>query len=408
MSGFARLRRGEEGRTPRRSGGGTVRSGRLSRALDFHAGRVILLIAGWLRRLAPGKLREPAAIGLCAFGAIGDALLSSAIAADLKRRFPNARVVMLLTKTNAGIAPLLPHIDGTVVLPLFSPLRAIRLIRRQRFDLLIDANQWLRISAIYCAFGGAGYTVGFRTPNQSRHYAFDRVADHSADRHELENYRGLAEAVGAVATAVPRIAIPLQDGAGGRGLVAAPYIVLHPWAGGGRAELKEWPAEHWIALAGALAADGYGVVVTGAPGDADKASRLTEAAARSGVYPINLAGHLNLACTASLLSGAELVVSVNTGIMHMAAAIGVPLVALHGPTNPNRWGPVASDAINLVPDPVPDGVRVGYLNLGFEFPQDAEDCMKFIPVDKVLAAIRTLLPQAIRPRAPADLDATRA
>ena len=408
MSGSTGSRRVRGFRLPWRSGGGTVRSGRLSRALDFHAGRVILLMAGWFRRLAPGKLREPASIGLCAFGAIGDALLSSAIVVDLKRRFPGARVVMLLTKTNAGIAPLLPHIDGSVVLPLFSPLRAIRLIRRQRFDLLIDANQWLRISAIYCAFGGAGYTVGFRTPNQSRHYAFDRVADHSADRHELENYRGLAEAVGAVADAVPRIAIPLQDGVGGCGMVAAPYVVLHPWAGGGRAELKEWPAEHWISLARALGEDGYGVVVTGAAGDADKASRLMAAAARSGVYPVNLAGRLNLGRTASLLSEAELVVSVNTGIMHMAAAIGVPLVALHGPTNPKRWGPVATHAVNLVPDPVPDDVRVGYLNLGFEFPPGAEDCMKFISVEKVLDAIRTLLRNGIKSRLPADLDATRA
>ena len=92
----------------------------------------------------------------------------------------------------------------------------------------------------------------------------------------------------------------------------------------------------------------------------------------------------------------------------MAAAIGVPLVALHGPTNPKRWGPVSSHAINLVPEPVPDDVRVGYLNLGFEFPPDAEDCMKFIPVEKVLDASRTLLRKGIKSRLPADLDATRA
>jgi ADP-heptose:LPS heptosyltransferase len=390
-------------RLPWRSGG-TVRSGRLSRALDFHAGRLVLLVSGWFRRLAPRKIPEPARIGLCAFGAIGDALLSSAIVFDLKRRFPAARVVMLVTKTNAGVVPLLPHIDGSVVLPLFSPLRAIRLIRRERFDLLIDANQWLRISAIYCAFGGARYTVGFRTPKQCRHYAFDRVADHKADRHELENYRELAGVLGVVATALPRLGFPLQDSVDTRGLVNAPYVVLHPWAGGGRAELKEWPAEHWIALARSLGGDGYKVVVTGAPGDAGKTGRLLAAAARAGVHPVNLAGRLNLGQTASLLSAAELVVSVNTGIMHIAATIGVPLVALHGPTNPKRWGPIGSGAINLVPD----HVRAGYLNLGFEFPPGAEDCMKFIPVAKVVAAARKLLRKPSRSHALADAGVTRA
>ncbi len=329
-------------------------------------------------------------IGICVFGAIGDALLSSSIIGDLKRRYPGARVIMVVTESNGGIIPLLPLSDGSLVLPIYAPRQAFGLMRRQQFDLLIDANQWLRISAVYCALAGAKYTVGFRTVGQYRHYAFDLTAEHSATHHELENYRRLLTAIGIAGTSSARIDPPRADAVVSR-LTRSPYIVLHPWAGGGRAELKEWPSGYWIEIGKVMSARGFALVVTGSSGDVSKARDLVEAANESGVPMILLAGRLNLGQTAALLQHASLVVSVNTGIMHMAAALDVSLVVLHGPTNPDRWGPLSDKAVSVVPGPVPAGVPVGYLNLGFEFPKDVPDCMGFIAVEHVLAAIDTAL-----------------
>jgi ADP-heptose:LPS heptosyltransferase len=106
---------------------------------------------------------------------------------------------------------------------------------------------------------------------------------------------------------------------------------------------------------------------------------------------LNLAGQTNLLTTAAYVNGAAAVVSVNTGTMHLAALFNKPLVALHGPTNPDRWGPVYPGASNgqntLVLGP---GLKEGgaYLNLGFEYPQNPIYLMDQISVEAVVDALR--------------------
>jgi ADP-heptose:LPS heptosyltransferase len=370
---------------------GTRRSGLLSRALDFHVGRTLLWIIGRSRGIFRRSIAEPTNIGLCVLGAIGDVVLCSSLIADLKQHHVRARVIIVVSRSNASIIPLLANIDGSLVLPLFSPLKAITQLRREHFDLLIDANQWLRISALYCALAGAKRTIGFSTPGQHRHYAFDFVVEHDSTKHEIENYRNLVGPIGITAKSEPWLKTSPEDETAIRGLLRAPHVILHPWAGGGQAALKEWPTQNWIGLAKEMAARGYTIVVTGGPGDKSKADILVEAARRLDVSIITAAGRLSLGQTACLLKSAALVVSVNTGVMHLAAAFGVPLVALHGPTNPKRWGPIGRNAISIVPTLAPADVPVGYLNLGFEFPPNAPHCMMFIPVEAVVNAITTII-----------------
>jgi heptosyltransferase-2 len=138
------------------------------------------------------------------------------------------------------------------------------------------------------------------------------------------------------------------------------------------------------------------VVITGGSGDIDRANTLCQEideklqGASSGVL-LNLAGKGNLLSTAAYLNGAGGVVAVNTGTMHLAALLKKPLVALHGPTNPDRWGPIypghshGNSAVVLGP-----GLEEGgaYLNLGFEYPENPSYLMDQISVEAVVAALR--------------------
>jgi ADP-heptose:LPS heptosyltransferase len=81
-------------------------------------------------------------------------------------------------------------------------------------------------------------------------------------------------------------------------------------------------------------------------------------------------------------------VSVNTGIMHISALLERPTLALHGPTNPRRWGPLGKTAVVIGPGPE---CGCGYLNLGFEYPRSPPDCMARISVEEVLARLGTML-----------------
>jgi ADP-heptose:LPS heptosyltransferase len=140
-------------------------------------------------------------------------------------------------------------------------------------------------------------------------------------------------------------------------------IVLHMWPGGSGAALKEWPTKRWLAVTNAIISKGYHLALTGSP-EQHSLNETFMSSLHQGVrgFVTNMAG-VGLADTARILSRASLDVSVNTGVMHVAAAAGVPLVALHGLTNAARWGPISDRAISI--ESSLSGC--GYLNLGFEY-----------------------------------------
>ncbi len=365
---------------------GAVRSNWLSRAADQYGGRIVLIVLGLFHR-HPRDQTELRKIGLCALGAIGDAIISSAIVFDLKRHFPHLHVTMIVSSTNKGVVPLLNQIDDLIILSLFRPISTVRTLRKERFDLLIDANQWLRISAVYCALAGAVRTIGFRTPSQHRHYAYSDIVNHSPTCHELENFRALLGPLKIPGVALPRILI---DKSAREGILAElparRFIVFHAWAGGSNAELKQWPNEKWVELADLLSQKGFLILATGGQADTPRTQSIVDAGRECGIDIISVAGRFNLTQTAALLAEADFVVSVNTGIMHLAAAVGTPVIGLHGPTNPRRWGPLGPNSVSIVPD-APAGLPVGYLNLGFEFPPNVSACMQFLSVQRVMEAI---------------------
>ena len=140
-------------------------------------------------------------------------------------------------------------------------------------------------------------------------------------------------------------------------------VVLHLFAGGYRSELREWPDARWRELAGELDARGFGVVLTGAEHERERAKPFAASCELPSGRLVDLAGRLSLTDLLDVVAGSALVVSVNTGLMHIAGAAGVPTVALNGPTSEHRWGPVGEACVSV-------NSRYhgcGFLNLGGEY-----------------------------------------
>jgi ADP-heptose:LPS heptosyltransferase len=353
------------------------------RLIDGYVGIPLVLVLG----ARPKKRLLPAfsTLGLLQTAAIGDTVLMSGLLVDLRRSFPDVRIVLFTGPSNYPIAQLLKGPDEVVKLPVDNPLQAVRILRSNRVEVLCDFGPWPRLNAVCAALSGARFLIGFRTSGEYRHYAYDRAVDHSARVHELENQRALIRALGVESTSRPslKVDVPVP-----RGLSSKSYLVFHAWPAGYRAYLKEWPRSYWVKLGDGVRPLGYSVVLTGGASDVKQTEAL-----RSCLEPclgksvVSFAGKASLPETIGILREAAAVISVNTGIVHLAAAVETPVISLNGPTDSVRWGPIGPNSISIDAE----GPDCGYLNLGFEYRGHREDCMSTIRPERVLEALRRVL-----------------
>jgi lipopolysaccharide heptosyltransferase II len=259
-------------------------------------------------------------------------------------------------------------------------------LRRRRYDAVLDLQGLLK-SAVYVVAAGAPVRVGLADAREGARWVFThQVPVPPQPVHAVERYLALAAAVDA-REAVRDFTIPL----GSEELEAAqrlladlprPCVALHPAA---RWETKLWEVERWRTLAASLAGEGAGVVVTGSPADASAAAAVCEGLRPA---PRSLAGRLSLKGLAAVLRSVDLMITVDSGPMHIAAAVGTPVVALFGPTDPARTGPLGPGRVLREPLPCSPCLqrqcRIA----------ETRRCMRDLDVADVLAAARDLLAAA--------------
>ncbi|MFM0395376.1 glycosyltransferase family 9 protein [Paraburkholderia phytofirmans] len=348
----------------------------LLKRIDLIVGGAFLYILGAFRK----KRRLPtecAAIGIFAFAAIGDSILSSIIISEVRKVKKFSRVVIFASRSNARIYDLFDGFDEIVIVPLTSPLDALREIRKYDVDVLIDTSQWPRISAILAAFSRAKFTIGFNTRRQFRHYAYDISVEHGDGLHELDNFRKLLRPLGIESTEYPRITKDIRP-SGLPFVIDDKYIVFHPWASGTNFAMREWPMAHWRDLARILIEKGYAIVITGGPEDSIRAEQLVQLIGSQKV--VSVAAKVSLTEVVGIVRQAECIICVNTGIMHLSAMLDTPMISLHGPTNPFRWGPVNKELGVIAVSRREGGM---FLNLGFEYPRNPKYVMEKISVASV-------------------------
>jgi ADP-heptose:LPS heptosyltransferase len=201
--------------------------------------------------------------------------------------------------------------------------------------------------------------------------------------HAVDRYLAFAAAVGATEPVREfRIAVGAEEAAAAERHLAevpAPRVILHPVT---RWRTKLWEVARWRQLAERLTGVGRGVILIGGPGD-----RAVADAIGKGLRPppVNLAGALSVKQLAALVARVDLQICVDSGPMHIAAAMGTPVVALFGPTDPRRTGPVGPGVVlrrELSCSPCLDRTcRIA----------DTHRCMRDVTVDEVWEAAGRLL-----------------
>jgi heptosyltransferase-3 len=360
-----------------------VRGNPRLRFLDRTFGVPLLRIIGLqAKRQRPSRVER---FGILRTHAVGDTLLLRGVLDDARAQFPDADIVLVTGEDNAEAGQLVVSDRARcIAVSVLSPLAAMETIRRQNFDILVDASSWARLDALLAALSAARFRVGFRAEGQGRHFAFDAPVNHAPDLHQIDNYRALFRAAGVQSTTAPSLtsltlppsSFPLPPS----------FVVFHAWSGGFKGHNKEWPLDRWVQLGSRLKSLGS-VAVTGGPSNAAQSGQLVASLRSAGVDAHSFTGSMTLAQTGALLRRAAAVVSVNTGIMHFAAMLGVPTVALEGPTRPSRWGPIGPRVTSVTSS----FAGCGFLDLGFEYDGQRGDCMLGIEVERVAQAVHSLL-----------------
>lgn len=275
-------------------------------------------------------------------GALGDIIHTLPAVSALRESLPKAKIDWLVDQKWSPILEGNPCVDSVITMNRSSwtnVIAATRRLRRAHYSMAIDFQSLYR-SAILGWASGAKRRVGFdahysRESGAALFYT-EVIAPRSA--HKVEHNLELAAAAGANRSearfplpAVPEATEKVKQILAANGV--SEYFVLSPGGGWGS---KCWPAERYGELHRALAKRyGWRGVVSFGPAESD----LAEAVRRVAGEPAPLVEMFDLRQLIALLRGAKLVIAGDTGPLHLASALGAPVVGLYGPTDPARNGP---------------------------------------------------------------------
>jgi heptosyltransferase I len=221
---------------------------------------------------------------------------------------------------------------------------ALSHLRAPHYDVAIDFQGAAR-SALLARWSGSPVVYGVRQPRESVATMFYTRQCTARGAHIVEQNFSLAEAVIGERLETSKVELPHDEAADkncndwlkARGF--GNFVVLNPGAGWGA---KQWPAERYGEVARQLFDDGFRSLINFGPGE-EGLARTAENASHGAA----VAAEFSLAELIALTRRAQLFIGGDTGPMHLAAALGVPVVALFGPTDPARNGPFGTNAVVL-------------------------------------------------------------
>jgi lipopolysaccharide heptosyltransferase II len=364
----------------------------------------------WERRMGPPDPTSVRKILVIRLDQLGDMVNSMTAVEALHEQFPHARITMFTLPHTAPIPRRFSYVDEVLTLDtnrIRSPHNLLRpavyadfiamaiRLRRERFDLCVSlfglmASLWAFASwaGIRIGYARESYPFMFTDPLPGRRF------DHPY--HEVRWDLDLAAAAGASAAprlptltapaeATTRMAARLAELGVGEGDL---LIGIHGGSVNGSA--KRWPPMHWAALADRLIGErGAKVVLTGSAGEAAISEDIRR---RMRYEPLVLAGKTDIDELLAVLARCGLVISGDSGPLHMAVTLGRPTVSLYGPTDPRIDGPTPRPGQQAVV------IRRGLacspcynLLATAECPHGQPACMIDIPVGKVFAAVLAVL-----------------
>ena len=365
---------------------------------------LLLRPAALFRRRIQGSARR---LLVVKFWGIGSLQLATPAVHALRLRHPHATISLLTLSGNREFAEGLQVFDEVRCLDLAARgkaalalrlLRMLRELRASRFDRVYDFEFFTWFSALASLASGAPRTFGFAAPSVRRGGLHTDTVPFNRYWHVARNFRALAGGENGADVTPKELSVfrvrPEHEEelaqvleASGRALV-----VINPNAGDLAPE-RRWPADRFGAVAARLVReDGAHVVVTGAPSERDKTRAVLSAA---GPYPSgrlqDLGGALSIGALHALFRRAHLVISNDSGPMHLAAAQGVPTLGIFGPETPVMYAPLGLQTrVHYAPPLCSPCINVHNAKV-LSCVHGQPECLMRVEAEDVLASARAFL-----------------
>lgn len=266
-------------------------------------------------------------------GGLGDALLLLPVIELFAKQYPDAEIDILAEARNKSAYTFLktPH-----RIELYTDAGAFFRLRKNHYDVIIDTEQWYRLSTVYARLLKPGRLIGFATNERAR-LLTDKVS-YSLDDYELESFFHLLEPLGLVVSqADKRLGIALEQKMVEQAKLLLCNDDVDQWVAvfpGASLPEKRWPTENYCEVVKELQGKGFGVVIVGGETEREVANIIE---AETGCT--NLVGKTSLAETGGVLVNTDLLITGDSALLHLAASLEVPTVSLFGPSSPEKWSP---------------------------------------------------------------------
>ncbi|MCD6464675.1 glycosyltransferase family 9 protein [Candidatus Woesearchaeota archaeon] len=321
---------------------------RFLRLLDKFIGRAIIMILSLRNKHSNDKLRsfKVRRVLLIKLFGFGNLVLLTPLIQELKKRF---QVDYLCFSQAAKAFELYPDlVDNVLTIRMNKlPLDIYRIIKHKAgyYDLIIDLEQFVRLSAIIGLLLKPKLFFGMPTPSSGKRRAFDNYLFWQENKHTVEEYyekvSKLLRAINvSLPTKSPVLKKPRIDEQPAYNFKDVNYISICVGGSAHKVETR-YPLKHWVELTlSILKSCDFPVIFVGGSGDSKIVEKLRHALPKHFRHRIiNLCGRTSLKQSASIIAKSKLLISTDTGPLHIGAALGIHVVGIFGGTTPNLYGP---------------------------------------------------------------------
>lgn len=330
--------------------------------------------------------------------AMGDIIVILPTLRAVRNKYPNAKIYFLTTPSMKALLQSSPDVDEVITLDIsrdttpWGLINFINNLNKLKFNIVLELTHYYRLVSIITFLAKIPHRVGFAISGQGRNMLLTKRIKYNDDLHEVESFGTIAEAVNAPLKNKQLISPTFNTRQEDIHYVKTwlenrnikKFIVIHPGTSA-IAKSRRWPAEKFRELADKLTEKGYDIIFSGAK---EEMPIITKILSSTNKKYLNLVGKTTLSQLLELFKKARVVISLDTGPMHLSAASGTPTLGLFGANTPKKWGPYGQQHKSIYHGPDKPCTRQQY---GYVCKHSEGYHMHDISVEEVLESTLNIL-----------------